>query len=158
MANIEEKVEALLKSKVQELGYSLYDVQYTKEGQNYYLRIFIEKIDGSISLNDCEMVNNAVNDLLDKANYIKEQYFLEISSTGVEKLLRKDKHLEDNIGNEVRVSLFKAIELNKVKHKDVVGVLKDFDEKEILLGIENGEINIDRKSISQIKTVYNWDE
>ncbi len=158
MANIEERVEALLKSKVQELGYSLYDVQYTKEGQNYYLRIFIEKMDGSISLNDCEMVNNAVNDLLDKANYIKEQYFLEISSTGVEKLLRKDKHLEDNIGNKVRVSLFKAIELNKVKLKDVVGVLKDFDEKEILLGIENGEINIDRKSISQIKTVYNWDE
>ena len=72
--------------------------------------------------------------------------------------MRKDKHLEDNIGNEVRVSLFKAIELNKVKHKDVVGVLKDFDEKEILLGIEKGEINIDRKSISQIKTVYNWDE
>ena len=158
MANIEERVEALLKSKVQELGYSLYDVQYTKEGKNYYLRIFIEKMDGSISLNDCEMVNNAVNDLLDKANYIKEQYFLEISSTGVEKLLRKDKHLEDNIGNKVRVSLFKAIELNKVKLKDVVGVLKDFDEKEILLGIENGEINIDRKSISQIKTVYNWDE
>ena len=142
MANIEERVEALLKSKVQELGYSLYDVQYTKEGQNYYLRIFIEKMDGSISLNDCEMVNNAVNDLLDKANYIKEQYFLEISSTGVEKLLRKDKHLEDNIGNKVRVSLFKAIELNKVKLKDVVGVLKDFDEKEILLGIENGEINL----------------
>ena len=54
--------------------------------------------------------------------------------------------------------MFKAIELNKVKHKDIVGVLKDFDENEILLGIEDGEINIDRKSISQIKTVYNWDE
>ena len=120
MANIEERVETLIQGKVQELGYSLYDVQYAKEGQSYYLRIFIEKPNDTISLDDCEKVNNAVNELLDKADYIKEQYFLEISSTGVEKLLRKDKHLEDNIGNEVRVSLFKSVELDKVKHKEIV--------------------------------------
>lgn len=158
MANIEERVETLIQGKVQELGYSLYDVQYAKEGQSYYLRIFIEKPNDTISLDDCEKVNNAVNELLDKADYIKEQYFLEISSTGVEKLLRKDKHLEDNIGNEVRVSLFKSVELDKVKHKEIVGVLKGFDENEVVLELENGEIGIDRKNVSQIKTVYNWDE
>lgn len=158
MANIEERVETLIQGKVQELGYSLYDVQYAKEGQSYYLRIFIEKPNDTISLDDCEKVNNAVNELLDKADYIKEQYFLEISSTGVEKLLRKDKHLEDNIGNEVRVSLFKSVEIDKVKHKEIVGVLKGFDENEVVLELESGEIGIDRKNVSQIKTVYNWDE
>ncbi len=158
MANIEERVETLIQGKVQELGYSLYDVQYAKEGQSYYLRIFIEKPNDTISLDDCEKVNNAVNELLDKADYIKDQYFLEVSSTGVEKLLRKDKHLEDNIGNEVRVSLFKSVELDKVKHKEIVGVLKGFDENEVVLELENGEISIDRKNVSQIKTVYNWDE
>ena len=115
MASIEERVENLIQKKVEELGYILYDVQYAKEGQNYFLRIFIEKEDGTIDLNDCEKVNDGINDLLDTADYIKEQYFLEVSSTGVEKVLRKDKHLKDNIGNEVEIKLFKPI--NKQNNK-----------------------------------------
>ena len=77
MANIEEKVENLLNNKIEELGYDLYDVEYAKEGKNYYLRIFIDKPEG-IDLTDCEKVNDAINTLLDDANYIKEQYFLEV--------------------------------------------------------------------------------
>lgn len=111
MSNIEEKVEKLVKKPIEDLGYSLYDVQYVKEGQDYYLRIFIEKPNGTIDLNDCEKVNDGINDLLDKADYIKEQYFLEVSSTGLEKVLRRDEHLEQNIGKEVEVKLFKAIDL-----------------------------------------------
>ena len=111
MSNIEEKVENLVKKPIEDLGYSLYDVQYVKEGQDYYLRIFIEKPNGSIDLNDCEKVNDGINDLLDKADYIKEQYFLEVSSTGLEKVLRRDEHLEQNIGKEVEVKFFKAIDL-----------------------------------------------
>ena len=111
MSNIEKKVENLVKKPIEDLGYSLYDVQYVKEGQDYYLRIFIEKPNGSIDLNDCEKVNDGINDLLDKADYIKEQYFLEVSSTGLEKVLRRDDHLKQNIGKEVEVKLFKAIDL-----------------------------------------------
>ena len=111
MSNIEEKVEKLVKKPIEDLGYSLYDVQYVKEGQDYYLRIFIEKPNGSIDLNDCEKVNDGINDLLDKADYIKEQYFLEVSSTGLEKVLRRDEHLKQNFGKEVEVKLFKAIDL-----------------------------------------------
>lgn len=155
MASIEERVEGLIQKKVEDLGYILYDVQYTKEGQNYFLRVFIEKEDGTIDLNDCEKVNDGINDLLDTANYIKEQYFLEVSSTGVEKILRKDKHLKDNIGNEVEVKLFKPIN----KQKEFIGILEDFTENEITLKLENDEsINIDRKDISLIKTTFNWDE
>lgn len=155
MASIEERVENLIRKKVEELGYILYDVQYAKEGQNYFLRIFIEKEDGTIDLNDCEKVNDGINDLLDTADYIKEQYFLEVSSTGVEKVLRKDKHLKDNIGNEVEVKLFKPIN----KQKEFIGILEDFSENEITLKLENDEnVNIDRKDISLIKTTFNWDE
>ena len=155
MASIEERVESLIQKKVEDLGYILYDVQYTKEGQNYFLRVFIEKEDGIIDLNDCEKVNDGINDLLDTADYIKEQYFLEVSSTGVEKVLRKDKHLKDNIGNEVEVKLFKPIN----KQKEFIGILEDFTENEITLKLENDEsINIDRKDISLIKTTFNWDE
>ncbi len=155
MASIEERVEGLIQKKVEDLGYILYDVQYTKEGQNYFLRVFIEKEDGAIDLNDCEKVNDGINDLLDTADYIKEQYFLEVSSTGVEKVLRKDKHLKDNIGNEVEVKLFKPIN----KQKEFIGILEDFTENEITLKLENDEsINIDRKDISLIKKTFNWDE
>ncbi len=79
MSSIEKNVEALVKPIIENLGYELYDVEYVKEGKNYFLRIFIDKEDG-INLNDCEKVNDAINDKLDEKDYIKEQYFLEVSS------------------------------------------------------------------------------
>ena len=157
MASIEEKIENLVKPKIEDLGYELYDVQYVKEGQNYILRIFIEKPNSSIDLNDCEKVNNSINDLLDNANYIKEQYFLEISSTGVEKILRKDKHLKEKIGEEIQISLFKQIDILGKKQKEIIGVLKEFNENNIIIQINKGDISINRKDISQIKTVFDWD-
>jgi len=69
------------------LGYSLYDAQYVKEGKDYFLRIYIETEQNatmsskSITLDDCEKVSNSITEILDEANYIKEQYFLEVSST-----------------------------------------------------------------------------
>ena len=152
MANIEEKVTKLVEPIIENLGYELYDVEYAKEGKNYFLRIFIDNEKG-IDLNDCEKVNDAVNDILDKENYIKEQYFLEISSPGIERVLRKDKHLEKNIGEEVNVKLFKKDE-NGAKEK--LGKIKEFNQNEIVLETEEYEIKIERKNISQIKTVYNW--
>ena len=163
MANIEERVESLIKPKINELGYNLYDVQYVKEGQNFFLRVFIEKTNGSIDLNDCEKVNDGINDLLDKADYIKEQYFLEVSSTGLEKVLRKDEHLRSNIGNNVQINLFKAIQLDDEKQKklkkqkEIVGILKDFNGDDIVLELDGKDLNIDRKNISQIKTIFDWD-
>ncbi|MBR3254833.1 MAG: ribosome maturation factor RimP [Clostridia bacterium] len=153
MANIEEKVESLLKSKIENLGYSLYDIEYAKEGPNYFLRIFIDKPEG-IDLNDCEKVNNEIMEDLDKADYIKEQYFLEVSSPGVERILKKDSHLQQNIESEVQVKLFKKDENNK---KEYIGILKHFDEKEITIEENQKEIKIERKNISQIKTIYNWE-
>ena len=149
MANIEQKVENLLKEKIVSLGYELYDVEYSKEGKNYFLRIFIDKKDG-IDLNDCEKVNNEINDLLDGADYIKEQYFLEVSSPGIERILRKDKHLKENIGKEITIKLFKKDERG---NKEYQGILEQFDEDTIKLV---NEIVIERKNIAQIKTVYNW--
>ena len=150
MANIEQKVENLLKDKIEKIGYDLYDVEYTKEGKNYFLRIYIDKPEG-IDLKDCEKVNDEISDLLDEADYIKEQYFLEVSSPGIERILRKDKHLEQNKGNEIVIKLFKK---DEVGNKEYQGILKDFNEEFIELD-EN--IQVERKNIAQIKTVYNWD-
>ena len=149
MASIEERVESLIKEKIENIGYDLYDVEYSKEGKNYFLRIFIDKPEG-IDLNDCEKVNDEINELLDEANYIKEQYFLEVSSPGIERILRKDKHLEKNIGKEVNIKLFKRDEKGV---KEYQGILKEFNENIIII---EDDINIERKNIAQIKTVYNW--
>ena len=151
MASIEEKVESLIIDKINDLGYELYDVHYVKEGKDYFLRIFIDKPEG-IDLNDCEKVNNAINELLDEADYIKDQYFLEISSPGIERILRKDKHLEDNIESLVEVKLFKPIEKQKV----LQGILKEYNKEKIIIEVEEKSIEISRKDISVIKTVYEW--
>ena len=79
MAKIEEKVEELLKETIEKLGYNLYDVEYVKEGPSYYLRVYIDNEKG-IDLNDCEKVSNAIDEMLDEANIIKDQYYLEAVS------------------------------------------------------------------------------
>lgn len=150
MASVEEKIEDLTYNIVKELGYELYDVEYVKEGKDYFLRLYIESENG-IDLNDCEKVSNVITEILDKEDPIKEQYFLEVSSTGVEKSLRKDKHLKANIGEEIQVKLFKPLDGQKAYK----GILKDFDKDSLTIFLQD-EIKIDRKNISQIKTVYNW--
>ena len=153
MANIEEKVEDLIQPIIENLGYNLYDVIYEKEAKDYYLRVFIDSPKG-IDLNDCEKVNDAITDKLDEADYIKDAYFLEVSSCGLERLLRSDKHLKEQIGHEIEVKLFKAID----KKKKLQGVLKEFDKGKLTLNVLDKDVEIERKNISQAKTVYNWEE
>ena len=148
MASLEERVEELLKPVIEEIGYSLYDLQYVKERKDFYLRIYIDKEEG-ISLEDCEKVNNQVSDLLDEKSGIKDPYFLEVSSPGIERMIRKERHLQENIGNKIEVRLFKPLEGKKVYE----GILNSFNEEMI----ELEEIKIPRKDIATMKTVYDWE-
>ena len=152
MASIENKVEGLIKEKIEKLGYELYDIEYAKEAKNFFLRIYIDSPKG-ISLEDCEKVSNEINEPLDKSNIITEAYFLEVSSPGVEKVLRKDTHLEANIGEEIEVKLFKKDDNG---NKNYIGILKSFNEEKIQIETDE-EIVIERKNIAQIKTIYNWE-
>lgn len=149
--NIETRVEELLKSIIENIGYELYDVRYEKEGKDYYLRIIIDKPEG-IDINDCENVNNAINDILDEADYIKDQYFLEVSSPGLERILRKDKHFEKQIGNEINLKLFKAID----KQKELIGILEEYNKDELTIKVDDKTLKINLKDIAIAKTVFNW--
>ena len=149
--NIETKVEKLLKDIIENLGYNLYDVRYEKEGKDYYLRIFIDKPDG-ININDCENVNNAINDILDEADYIKEQYFLEVSSPGLERILRKEEHFRKQIGNKINIKLFKPIN----KQKEIIGILEEYNDNKIIMKVENENLEINLKDIALAKTVFEW--
>lgn len=147
MASIEERVENLLKDKIENIGYELYDVLYLKEGKNYILRIVIDNEKG-IDLNDCEKVNNEITDLLDEADYIKEQYFLEVSSPGIERVLRKDWQLKKYLGEEVEIRLFKKDEYGQ---KEYIAKLIEVTEEYLKIQNEEQELKIDRKNISLVK-------
>lgn len=149
--NIETKVQNLIEPIIENLGYNLYDVLYVKEGKDYYLRVVIDK-DSGIDLNDCEKVNNAITDKLDEADYIKDQYFLEVSSPGVERLLRKDEHFKKQIGNKISVKLFKSID----KQKEIIGILESYNQEELVIKQENKEFNVEVKNIAIAKTVFDW--
>ena len=149
MSKIEKEVEDLVKPKIESIGYELYDVLYIKEGSNRILRIVIDS-DNGISLDDCEKVNNEIKEIIDSKDPIKEQYFLEISSPGIERVLRKDWQLKKYINSKVEVKLFKK---DENKNKGYIGILVDLTENIIKLDIGT-IIEIERKSISQIKTIY----
>lgn len=151
MTSLEKKIFEELEPIINGLNISLYDVIYEKEGKDFYLRIFIKK-DGGVDISDCENVNNAINDILDEKDFIKGHYYLEVSSAGLEKILRLDKHFENNIGNKIQISLYKSIN----NSKNVIGILKDYDDEKVI--VESDEIiEINKNDISLIKTVFDWD-
>ena len=151
MTSLEKKIFEELEPIINGLNINLYDVVYEKEGRDFYLRIFIEKENG-VDISDCENVNNAINDILDEKDFIKGHYYLEVSSAGLEKILRLDKHFENNIGNKIQISLYKPIN----NSKNVIGILKDYDDEKVI--VESDEIvEINKNDISLIKTVFDWD-
>ena len=150
--NIEEKVELLLEEKINNLGYEIYDVVYEKEAKNYYLRIIIDNENG-ISIEDCEKVSNEINDKLDEADYIKEQYFLEVSSPGLERTLRKEKHFIKSIDAKILVKLYNKAENGK---KEIEGILKEYNKEFLIVDTLENKIKIDNKNIATVKTVFDW--
>jgi len=134
-SNIEIKTETLLEPIINDLGYSLYDVQFVKEGKDYYLRVTIDKESG-ISIEDCEKVSTNIDEVLDNADFIKTSYLLEVSSPGLERVLRKPWHFEKQIGNIINIRLFKPID----KKKEFEGILKSYNEKTLELEITPGVV------------------
>ena len=149
--NITAKVTELVENIIIDLGYDLYDVEYLKEGKDYILRITIDN-DKGINIEDCEKVSNAINDILDSADYIKDQYNLEVSSPGLERILKKDKHFEKQVGNEVYIKLYKSV--NGLK--EVQGVLKEYSPEKLILDVKDEKIEIECKDIAIAKTIFNW--
>ena len=117
-------IEPLLK----DTSYEIYDVEYVKEGAEWYLRIFIDK-EGGIDLDDCETVTDLINDPLDELDPIAEAYFLEVSSPGVERHLKSMRHFEKAVGEKIRIKTFVKME----NSKEWVGILKAVDENGITL-------------------------
>ena len=147
----EAKTEALLSPIAQANGVEIYDVEYIKEGSDWYLRAYIDKPEG-VNIIDCENVSRALSEALDREDFIPDAYILEVSSPGLGRTLKKDKHLLKSIGQEVEIKLFKPID----KCKEFAGVLTGFDEKQIT--ILEGEISrtFERSEIALIRLALDF--
>ena len=148
----EQRTEQLLEPILKENNYELYDVEYVKENGNAYLRVYIDK-EGGININDCELVSRSLSDLLDKNDFIADSYILEVSSPGLGRKLKKDRHFEKSIGEEVDIKLYKAID-NK---KEWSGILIGFDDETISIETENQERReIPRKAIANVRLAFDF--
>lgn len=147
----EEKTEALLLPIVSPLGIEIYDVEYVKEGSDYYLRAYIDK-PGGVNIIDCETVSRALSDALDRDDFIPDAYILEVSSPGLGRSLKKDKHLQKSIGEEVEIKVFEPVD----KCKEFVGELKGFDEGSITITVDGQERNFARKNIALIRLTLDF--
>ena len=112
--------ELLTPTIVDEMGYILWDVEYVKEGSEYYLRITIDSEEG-IYIEDCERVHRAIDPILDEADPIENSYRLEVSSPGIERELRTEEHILACEGWEVEARLYAQIEGAKVHRGIIVG-------------------------------------
>ena len=150
--DIEKRTEELLKDVADKNSVKIYDVEYAKEGSDFFLRCYIDK-EGGVTIDDCENVSRAMSDLLDKNDYIDDAYILEVSSPGLGRSLKKDRHLEYSIGEEVEVKLFKPPEGSK--QKEFTGILKSFDESTITVTIDNDTV-FERKNIANIRLTLDF--
>lgn len=128
----EARAEALLAPIVAANDCEIYDVEYVKEGSDWYLRAYIDKPEG-VSIVDCENVSRAFSEKMDEEDFIADSYILEVSSPGLGRALRKDRHLEKSLGEEVEVKTYKPVE----GQKEFIGILKAFDKDTVTIETEN---------------------
>jgi ribosome maturation factor RimP len=128
-----ENINQLVRPVAEELNYEIYHIEFVRENGEYYLRIYIDKDGGGITLSDCEAVSRRVSSIMDEVDPIKDPYFLEVSSPGLNRGLFTENHYNRQIGKEIQVKLNKALD----GKKNIKGILKEVNEDSIVLESEN---------------------
>lgn len=149
MANKEvyiEKTREFITPILENKGFELYDIEYVKEGQDYFLRVYIEK-PGGITIDDCVEVSREMNEILDREDYIKDAYTFEVSSPGLLRPFKIDKDYERALNEDVEIHTFKPID----KQKEFIGTLKSYDKDSVTVEIDGEEKTFTKKGISLIR-------
>ena len=150
--NYESRFEEILRKITDANGLTIYDVEYVKEGGEWYLRGYIDK-EGGVTIDDCELVSRAVSDVMDRDDFIEDAYILEISSQGLGRALKKDKHLAGSIGEEVELKTYKPVD----GAKEYVGLLKAFDKDTITIELKNNTEKVfQRDTVAQIRLTVDF--
>ena len=138
--------EKILLPVTEENGVEIYDVEYVKEGSDWYLRAYIDK-EGGVSIDDCETVSRPLSDLLDEHDPIEGSYTFEVSSAGADRALKKPEHFEQFQGSEVEVRLYRPRE----GRKEFVGVLKSYEDGDVTLNVNGAETRFTKQEIALVR-------
>ncbi len=150
--NIAEGVEAVVTPHFRERGYRVCDVEYVKEGAEWYLRITLDSDDG-IDIDDCEKVSRAINPIIDEADPIEDFYYLEVSSPGLERVLRKEEHFLASIGSEIEIRLFAP---DDNKKKSYTGKLAAYENDTVTVDIGGEAVSIPMNKVSKVQTLFDF--
>ena len=147
----EQRTEQLVLPIIQSNKFELVDVEYVKEGGPWYLRAYIDK-PGGITVDDCEIVNRALGDLLDREDFIEDSYILEVSSPGLGRPLKKEKDFVRSQGKEVEIRTYRMVE----RQKEFRGILKAWDKETVTIETEEGEQVFSRDNIALIRLAFDF--
>ena len=146
----EAKTEQLIQPLIDANNFELVDVEFVKEGSDWYLRVYIDK-DGGITVDDCELISRAFNEILDREDYISEQYIFEVSSPGLMRPLKKEKDYKRSVGKLIDIKLYKPVD----KCKEFTGVLDSYDKDTVTIKMDDDTQNtFDRSNLAMIRLAF----
>ena len=148
-AEIEAHCTELVTPIIEAGGFDLWDVEYVKEGQDYYLRVYADK-EGGIEIDDCVAISRALEAKLDEADRMKDPYILEVSSPGLTRALKKDKEFSRCIGRPVDIKLYKQVDGSK----EYTGNLSAFTEDTLTIDCEGNPLTFERQNISSVRLAF----
>ena len=147
----ETRTEEILAPIVQDAGVEVYDVEYVKEGADWYLRVYIDKPEG-VNINDCEVVNRALSAKMDELDFIDDAYILEVSSPGLGRTLKKERHFIKSMGQEVEVKTYKAIN----KEKQFVGILKAYEDGAVVIDTGKEAMRFEKADVASVRLTFDF--
>ena len=148
---ITDQVAQFAEPIVLEKGCTLWDVEYVREGSEYFLRLYIDK-DGGVNIEDCENVSREISPMLDDLTFIKEAYIFEVSSPGIDRALTRDWHFEKVMGEEIEIKLFAPLD----GKKEIIGILKGYQDGVITLDVNGKEITIEKNKTASVRLAFKF--
>ena len=146
----EAKTEQLIQPLIDANNFELVVVEFVKEGSDWYLRVYIDK-DGGITVDDCELISRAFNEILDREDYISEQYIFEVSSPGLMRPLKKEKDYKRSVGKLIDIKLYKPVD----KCKEFTGVLDSYDKDTVTIKMDDDtQKTFDRSNLAMIRLAF----
>lgn len=156
MSKITEQVEQMVLPIMEELNLELVDIEFVKEGRNWFLRVYVDNPEAPIDIDSCAVVSEKLSEILDKNDPIEQNYFLEVSSPGAERPLKKEKDFEKALGSYIYIKTYEPIE----DEKEFEGYLNAYDDEQVTIEIKiktrRKTIVIERSKIAVIRLAIDF--
>lgn len=156
MSKITEQIEKIAQPITSELALELVDVEFLKEGRNWFLRVYVDNPEAPIDIDQCALVSEKLSEILDQLDPIEQNYFLEVSSPGAERPLKKEKDFQKAIGKFIYIKTYEPVE----DAKEFEGYLKSYDDEQVEIEIKiktrRKIINIPKDKIAVIRLAIDF--